>query len=193
MRDTIRTLIVDDEPLAVERLQILCARIAYLPLVGTAPEGPGATRLIGSLPPDRVLRHYQMPGLSGLAVAKAVACARPQRGAGDLSGSTRQRPHAHGPELVCCCDCKPGTTAWERPQVGPGASRAGTVATAGGLVVFCDVQDRFMAVDAATGKPLWQFPTNTGWRASPMTYQFDGKQHVAIASGSNIIVFGLVE
>jgi len=26
-----------------------------------------------------------------------------------------------------------------------------------------------------------------------MTYQFDGKQHVAIESGSNIIVFGLVE
>jgi len=49
-----------------------------------------------------------------------------------------------------------------------------------------------MAVDASNGKPLWQFPTNTGWRASPMTYQFAGKQHVAIESGSNIIVFGLV-
>jgi len=67
------------------------------------------------------------------------------------------------------------------------------MATASGLVFFCDDQDRFMAVDASNGKPLWQFPTGNAWRASPMTYQFDQKQYVAIASGANIIVFGLVE
>ena len=27
-----------------------------------------------------------------------------------------------------------------------------------------------MAVDAGTGKPLWSFPTNQTWKASPMTY-----------------------
>ena len=41
-----------------------------------------------------------------------------------------------------------------------------------------------MAVDAATGTPLWSFQTNQMWRASPMTYMFDGRQYIAIASGS---------
>ena len=50
-----------------------------------------------------------------------------------------------------------------------------------------------MAVEAATGAPLWHFQTGSTWKASPMTYVFDGKQHVAVASGSNIIAFALVE
>jgi alcohol dehydrogenase (cytochrome c) len=50
-----------------------------------------------------------------------------------------------------------------------------------------------MAVDAANGKPLWQFPTNQVWKASPMTYMFDNKQYVAIASGHDIVAFALPE
>ena len=46
-----------------------------------------------------------------------------------------------------------------------------------------------MAVDAATGAPLWQFQTNVQWKASPMTYVFDGRQHVAVAAGPNIMAF----
>jgi two-component system response regulator AlgR len=37
-RAALRTLIVDDEPLAVERLQVLCARLDDIVLVGTAGE-----------------------------------------------------------------------------------------------------------------------------------------------------------
>jgi alcohol dehydrogenase (cytochrome c) len=110
-----------------------------------------------------------------------------------MGGSTRQTPDAPNQKILRAIDVKTGKVAWELPQTGPGASRGGTLATAGGLVFFCDDQDRFMAVDASTGKPLWQFPTNTAWRASPMTYQFDEKQYIAIASGSNIVVFGLVD
>ena len=76
MRETIRTLIVDDEPLAIERLQILCARIPRLSLVGTAMEGASALRLIESLTPDLLLLDIQMPGMDGMAVAQALA-ARP--------------------------------------------------------------------------------------------------------------------
>jgi alcohol dehydrogenase (cytochrome c) len=48
-----------------------------------------------------------------------------------------------------------------------------------------------IAVDALSGKPLWSFPTNQSWKASPMTYMFDGKQYVAIAAGPSIIAFAL--
>lgn len=75
---TLRTLIVDDEPLAVERLQILCARIAGLSLVGTAADGAGTLRLIESLAPDLLLLDIQMPGIDGIAVAQMLAD-RPSR------------------------------------------------------------------------------------------------------------------
>jgi alcohol dehydrogenase (cytochrome c) len=50
-----------------------------------------------------------------------------------------------------------------------------------------------MAVDATTGEPVWRFQTNVTWKASPMTYVFDGRQHVAIAAGPNILAFALRE
>ena len=73
MSDRLRTLIVDDEPLAIERLQILCARISRISLVGTAMEGRSALRLIESLTPDLILLDIQMPGMDGIAVAQALA------------------------------------------------------------------------------------------------------------------------
>jgi two-component system response regulator AlgR len=73
MAEPLRTLIVDDEPLAVERLQILCARIAGISVVGTATDGAGALRLIEALAPDLLLLDIQMPGMDGMAVAHALA------------------------------------------------------------------------------------------------------------------------
>ena len=58
---------------------------------------------------------------------------------------------------------------------------------------FGEDSGALMAVDAATGAPLWQFQTNVQWKASPMTYVFDGRQHVAVAAGPNIMAFRLLE
>lgn len=68
----IRTLVVDDEPLAIERLQILCAREPMIDLVGTASDGEAALRLIEALEPEMLLLDIAMPGLDGIGVAKAV-------------------------------------------------------------------------------------------------------------------------
>jgi alcohol dehydrogenase (cytochrome c) len=113
-------------------------------------------------------------------------------GRGYLGGSTRQAADAPNRKVLRAIDVTTGRIAWEVPQTGPGNSRGGTLATATGLVFFCDDQDRFVAVDASSGKSLWHFPTTNAWRASPMAYQFDGKQYIAIASGSNVLVFGLI-
>jgi len=68
----IRTLIVDDEPLAVERLQMLCAREPRIDLVGTANDGEAALRLVDGLTPDLVLLDIAMPRLDGMGVARAI-------------------------------------------------------------------------------------------------------------------------
>lgn len=66
-------LIVDDEPLGIERLQILCAQIAGIRLVGSAPDGASALRLIEALRPDLVLCDIAMPDMDGIEVARALA------------------------------------------------------------------------------------------------------------------------
>ncbi len=70
---------------------------------------------------------------------------------------------------------------WELPSALP--MFAGVLATKSGLVFTGDQLGHFMAVDADTGKQLWKFQTGSGINASPITYELDGKQYVAILSG----------
>ena len=72
MIQTLRTLIVDDEPLAIERLQILTGQQDGVSLVGTASDGASALRMVDALAPDLVLCDIAMPGLNGLEVAAAI-------------------------------------------------------------------------------------------------------------------------
>ena len=67
-----RTLIVDDEPLAVERMQVICASLDGVSVVGTAADGASALRLIQALSPDLVLLDIAMPGLDGMGLARSL-------------------------------------------------------------------------------------------------------------------------
>ena len=71
--DNLRTLIVDDEPLAIERMQVLCAELDHLTVVGTASDGASALRLAERLAPDLLLLDMTMPGKDGLTVARELA------------------------------------------------------------------------------------------------------------------------
>jgi alcohol dehydrogenase (cytochrome c) len=110
-----------------------------------------------------------------------------------MGGSSAPAPDDAARKILRAIDIRTGKIVWELPQTGPGTSRAGTLTTASGLVFFCEDTDYFMAADAGNGKPLWRFPTNNVMRGSPMTYVFDGRQHVAVASGANVISFALVD
>lgn len=68
----LRTVIVDDEPLAVERLTTLCADIAGVEVAGAAIDGAGALALIDGTAPDVLLIDIQMPNMDGFAVAHAL-------------------------------------------------------------------------------------------------------------------------
>ena len=114
-------------------------------------------------------------------------------GRGYMGGSARLAPGDKPQKNLRAFDLKTGAVAWELPEVGPGNSWGGTLSTAGGLVFFGDDSGAFAAADAKTGKPLWSFQTNQLWKASPMTYVFDGKQHIAVAAGPNILSFALTQ
>jgi len=72
MAEPLRFLIVDDEPLAVERLQLLLARMEGVAIAGTAMEGAAALRLVEAMRPDAVLLDIAMPGMDGIDVARAL-------------------------------------------------------------------------------------------------------------------------
>jgi alcohol dehydrogenase (cytochrome c) len=56
--------------------------------------------------------------------------------------------------------------------------------TAGGLVFGGGTNDRyFRAFDANSGEVLWQFRTNSGITAPPVSFAIDGVQYVGVASG----------
>ena len=68
----LRTLVVDDEPLAIERLTFLLNDISGTKVVGSACNGREAVEQIAALKPDIVFLDVQMPEQNGLRVAAAV-------------------------------------------------------------------------------------------------------------------------
>ena len=85
-----------------------------------------------------------------------------------------------------------GALVWRYPNTGKGISWGGTLATAGGVVFFGDSSGSFAAVEARTGRPLWDFNTGQTIYASPMSYEVAGEQYVAVAAGSNVLAFSLM-
>lgn len=73
----IRTLLIDDEQPARERLTQLLAAHPDVAIVGEAEDGVQAAELISELTPDLVLLDIQMPGASGLDVAASLGRPRP--------------------------------------------------------------------------------------------------------------------
>ena len=71
--------------------------------------------------------------------------------------------------------------AWE--VVFPIGWNGGTLATAGGLVFQGNGTGKFVAYDAANGRPLWEFFAQTGILAAPVTYEVDGEQYVTVLAG----------
>ena len=68
----LRTVIVDDEPLAVRGLELTLGEIEGVEVVGTAADGRSGLALIRKARPDLVLLDIRMPLADGLQVARAL-------------------------------------------------------------------------------------------------------------------------
>jgi two-component system LytT family response regulator len=69
---TMRTLIVDDEPLARELLRSMLEREPDIEIVGERGDGLSAIEAVGELAPDLLFLDVQMPELDGFGVIDAI-------------------------------------------------------------------------------------------------------------------------
>jgi two-component system, LytTR family, response regulator len=69
---TIRTILVDDEKLAIQGLEIRLAPFEDIEIVATCHNGREAIRKIKTLKPDLVFLDIQMPGFDGFSVVQGV-------------------------------------------------------------------------------------------------------------------------
>ena len=109
------------------------------------------------------------------------------------STGTKHDPNDKTQRILLAFDPQTKTFVWRYPQAGDSHSWGGVMTTATGLVFFADDADFFEAADGKTGKSLWHFNTGQTLHASPMSYAVQGKQYVAIASGSDLFSFALPE
>ena len=73
-------------------------------------------------------------------------------------------------------------------------SRAGVLslmATAGGLVFGGDVNGNFRAFDQDSGKVLWETNLGSPVNGFPITYAVNGKQYVAVSTGTSLVSAGV--
>jgi len=69
---TIRTILVDDEKLAIQGLQLRLQAFPDVEVIGTCANGREAIRAIKTEKPDLVFLDIQMPGFDGFSVVKGV-------------------------------------------------------------------------------------------------------------------------
>lgn len=72
----LRALVVDDEPLARQRIRHLLKRVTDIEVVQECGNGLEALKAIEDLSPDLVFLDIQMPELDGFGVVEAVGAAR---------------------------------------------------------------------------------------------------------------------
>jgi alcohol dehydrogenase (cytochrome c) len=74
------------------------------------------------------------------------------------------------------------TTAWQHRERSPQST--GALPTAGGVVFVGDLDRYFSAYDAKSGEMLWRVRLNDTPNGPPITYSVDGRQYVAVTTGS---------
>lgn len=90
---------------------------------------------------------------------------------------------------VRALDVLTGERRWEHRLLSP--LWAGVMATAGGLVFGSTNEGNVFALDADTGRALWDFQTGGACAANPISFEIDRRQHVATACGRALFVFAL--
>jgi alcohol dehydrogenase (cytochrome c) len=133
------------------------------------------------------------PNTNSLYVAYIDNCLD-MTSAGPQGGERRSgiaRPGGNPNELAGIAKVNLSTGEILRFDLGRSPGTGAVLATAGDLIFHGDINRRFRAFDAQTGKQLWESILGGPISVSTITYAVNGKQYVAVMTGDNLAVGGL--
>jgi quinohemoprotein ethanol dehydrogenase len=126
-----------------------------------------------------------LPGLysdKGIDLAKWKA-PKNVEGAYGFNADNADTPMNAGSSALVAWNPVDQKAIWSVPT--PGVQGGGTMTTAGKLVFQGQMDGKFNAYAAESGKPLWSFYAANGVLAPPITYSVGGRQYVSVLTGVN--------
>ena len=94
--------------------------------------------------------------------------------------------------MLQAIDYKTGKIRWSHKWPGGGGGvRSGLLSTAGKLLFAGDPSANFVALDPATGEPLWHAALQTSVTNGPITYELDGVQYLVVGAGDTLYGFAM--
>jgi outer membrane protein assembly factor BamB len=95
-------------------------------------------------------------------------------------------------ETVTAYDPVTSELVWQQlfPADSP-ISSSGNFVTSGDIVLQGTSMGHLYAFDARTGDQLFLYESQRPIRASPLTYQVNGKQYIAVVSSNSVLAFAL--
>jgi alcohol dehydrogenase (cytochrome c) len=90
--------------------------------------------------------------------------------------------------MLQAIDYRTGKVKWSHKWETPGI-RSGLLSTAGNLIFAGDPADNLVALNAATGEPLWHANLAGSVSNAAITYELDGLQYLVVAAGDKVFSF----
>jgi alcohol dehydrogenase (cytochrome c) len=103
-------------------------------------------------------------------------------------GSTTDDVHS----AIQAIDPKTGQKRWSHRLAAP-STETGVLTTASDVLFSGGRDGAFFALDARSGRLLWQTNLGPSVASGPISYAVNGKQYVSVMAGSSLFTFGLRE
>jgi len=91
---------------------------------------------------------------------------------------------------VVAVDASTNRVRWKKAMPYSLAHGNGILSTASGLIFIGQPDGNLIAMDGDNGNELWRFQTGAAISASPVTYEIDGEQYIAVYAGGTGIPYG---
>jgi alcohol dehydrogenase (cytochrome c) len=129
--------------------------------------------------------YVKQPSPAGDAVGVLPRSPLPNLARGPINTWTEQAGHGE----VQAIDPHGGDKKWVYKM--NDVSDGGILTTASDVLFTGNREGYFLVLDARSGKLLWRATTGGQMASSPITYEVDGRQYVAMCGGHALFVFGL--
>jgi PQQ-dependent dehydrogenase (methanol/ethanol family) len=91
---------------------------------------------------------------------------------------------------IVAVDASTNLVRWKKRMPYSLAHGNGILTTAGDLLFIGQPDGNLLALDARTGRELWRFQTGAAISSSPIMYEVDGQQYLAVYAGGTGIPYG---